>query len=257
MAESDLIPRVLIVEDDERLATLTQDYLRKNGLEVAIETDGNRAIRRIITEQPDMVVLDVMLPSSDGLTVCREVRQQYHNPILMLTARTDDMDQVLGLEMGADDYVAKPCTPRELTARIRAILRRTGSGTAAAGDGAGMAGAAGAAGAMSGGRLTPEVLTAGALTLWPGSRRVQWHGEALALTSTQFNLLEALVRSPGTLVTKADLSERALGRKLGRFDRSIDVHISALRQKLAEQAPPQADSPITTVRGQGYQWTAE
>ena len=103
MSEEELIPRVLIVEDDERLATLTQDYLRKNGLDVAIETDGNRAIRRIVAEQPDMVVLDVMLPGSDGLTVCREVRPHFHNHILMLTARTEDMDQVLGLEMGADD----------------------------------------------------------------------------------------------------------------------------------------------------------
>ena len=104
--EEDNTPRILIVEDDERLAMLTQDYLVKNGLEVAIETDGNRAIRRIVNEQPDLVVLDVMLPGSDGLTVCREVRPHYQNPILMLTARTEDMDQVLGLEMGADDYVA-------------------------------------------------------------------------------------------------------------------------------------------------------
>ena len=125
MVEEESIPRVLIVEDDERLATLTQDYLRKNGLEVAIETDGNRAIRRIVSEQPDMVVLDVMLPGSDGLTVCREVRPHFHNPILMLTARTEDMDQVLGLEMGADDYVAKPVQPRVLLARIRALLRRS------------------------------------------------------------------------------------------------------------------------------------
>ena len=99
------IPRILIVEDDERLAMLTQDYLRRNGLDVAIETDGTRAIRRIISEQPDLVVLDVMLPGSDGLTVCREVRPHYSHPILMLTARTEDMDQVLGLEMGADDYL--------------------------------------------------------------------------------------------------------------------------------------------------------
>ena len=110
--EKEDMPRILIVEDDERLAMLTQDYLRKNGLDVAIETDGTRAIRRIIAEQPDLVVLDVMLPGSDGLTVCREVRAQYQQPILMLTARTDDMDQVLGLEMGADDYVAKPAQPR-------------------------------------------------------------------------------------------------------------------------------------------------
>ena len=108
MSQEEKLPKILIVEDDERLARLTQEYLIRNGLEVGVEPDGNRAIRRIIAEQPDMVVLDVMLPGADGLTICREVRPHYHAPILMLTARTEDMDQVLGLEMGADDYVAKP-----------------------------------------------------------------------------------------------------------------------------------------------------
>ena len=125
MSQEEKLPKILIVEDDERLARLTQEYLIRNGLEVGVETDGNRAIRRIISEQPDLVVLDVMLPGADGLTVCREVRPHYHQPILMLTARTEDMDQVLGLEMGADDYVAKPVQPRVLLARIRALLRRT------------------------------------------------------------------------------------------------------------------------------------
>src|SRR5690554_2667502 len=114
----------MIVEDDERLATLTSDYLKANGLNVTVVSNGNEAIRRIPAEQPDLVVLDLMLPGADGLTVCREVRRTYRNPILMLTARTDDMDQVLGLEMGADDYVAKPVKPRLLLARIRALLRR-------------------------------------------------------------------------------------------------------------------------------------
>jgi len=113
------LPRVLIVEDDDRLASLTQEYLIRNGLEVGVEADGNRAIRRIMEDQPDMVVLDLMLPGADGLSVCREVRAQgFQQPILMLTARTEDMDQVLGLEMGADDYVAKPVQPRVLLARI-------------------------------------------------------------------------------------------------------------------------------------------
>src|SRR5574344_1799303 len=125
MSQEEKLPKILIVEDDERLARLTQEYLIRNGLEVGVEPDGNRAIRRIIAEQPDLVVLDVMLPGADGLTICREVRPHYHQPILMLTARTEDMDQVLGLEMGADDYVAKPVQPRVLLARIRALLRRT------------------------------------------------------------------------------------------------------------------------------------
>ncbi|MDX1408357.1 MAG: response regulator, partial [Saprospiraceae bacterium] len=116
-------PAIMIVEDDERLADLTCEYLQANGLEVTVVSDGEEAIRRIRAEQPDLVVLDLMLPGADGLTVCREVRSAYKNPILMLTARTDDMDQVLGLEMGADDYVAKPVKPRVLLARIRALLR--------------------------------------------------------------------------------------------------------------------------------------
>lgn len=116
--------RILIVEDDERLATLTKDYLESNGLQVSVEGDGSRAIERIKSEQPDLVVLDLMLPGEDGLAVCRIVRPHYSGPILMLTARTEDLDQVLGLEMGADDYVAKPVRPRVLLARIRALLRR-------------------------------------------------------------------------------------------------------------------------------------
>ena len=120
--------RILIVEDDERLAALTKDYLESNGLIVTVEGDGSRAIDRIKSEQPDLVVLDLMLPGEDGLAVCRIVRPHYKGPILMLTARTEDLDQVLGLEMGADDYVAKPVRPRVLLARIRALLRRVGDG---------------------------------------------------------------------------------------------------------------------------------
>ena len=117
-------PRILIVEDDERLATVTREYLESNGMDVTVVNDGEEAVRRISADQPDLVVHDLMLPGADGLTVCREVRPAFRNPILMLTARTDDMDQVLGLEMGADDYVAKPVKPRVLLARIRALLRR-------------------------------------------------------------------------------------------------------------------------------------
>ena len=171
MSEEELIPRVLIVEDDERLATLTQDYLRKNGLDVAIETDGNRAIRRIVSEQPDMVVLDVMLPGSDGLTVCREVRPHFHNPILMLTARTEDMDQVLGLEMGADDYVAKPVQPRVLLARIRALLRR--SDTAPTDE-------------------VPQRLEFGDLVIDNGGRSVTLNDELVDFTSAEYDLLWVL-----------------------------------------------------------------
>ena len=189
MVEEESIPRVLIVEDDERLATLTQDYLRKNGLDVAIETDGNRAIRRIVSEQPDMVVLDVMLPGSDGLTVCREVRSQFHNPILMLTARTDDMDQVLGLEMGADDYVAKPVQPRVLLARIRALLRR--SETTPSDE-------------------VPQRLEFGDLIIDNGGRSVTLNDELVDFTSAEYDLLWLLASNAGRILSREDIFELSL-----------------------------------------------
>jgi DNA-binding response OmpR family regulator len=143
----------------------------------------------------------------------------------MLTARGDDIDRIIGLELGADDYVPKPCTPRELAARLRAILRRVQP------------------------RAEPgEALAAGALTLWPARRRVEWHGQPVELTSTQFNVLEVLLRNAGRVVSKKELCEQALGRPLARFDRSVDVHVSSIRQKLGEGA-----RLIHTVRGAGYQ----
>jgi DNA-binding response OmpR family regulator len=159
-----------------------------------------------------IVVLDVMMPRLNGLDVLRAIRRESTLPVLMLTARGDDADRVTGLELGADDYVTKPCTPRELAARIRAILRRTTPGSAP-------------------GRAAGS-LTCGALTLWPEQRRAEWVGEPLVLTSTEFSVLELLLRHAGRPVSKADLSEHALGRPLTRHDRSIDVHVSSVRRKL-------------------------
>ena len=234
MSQEEKLPKILIVEDDERLATLTQDYLRKNGLDVAIETDGNRAIRRIVSEQPDMVVLDVMLPGSDGLTVCREVRSQFHNPILMLTARTDDMDQVLGLEMGADDYVAKPVQPRVLLARIRALLRR--SETTPSDE-------------------VPQRLEFGDLIIDNGGRSVTLNDELVDFTSAEYDLLWLLASNAGRILSREDIFERLRGIEYDGQDRSIDVRISRIRPKIGDD--PENPKRIKTVRSKGYLFVKE
>ena len=208
MSQEEKLPKILIVEDDERLARLTQEYLIRNGLEVGVEPDGNRAIRRIIAEQPDLVVLDVMLPGADGLTICREVRPHYHQPILMLTARTEDMDQVLGLEMGADDYVAKPVQPRVLLARIRALLRRTDK--------------------------VPEDEVAQRiefddLVIDNGGRSVTLNGELVDFTSAEYDLLWLLASNAGRILSREDIFERLRGIEYDGQDRSIDVRISRIR----------------------------
>src|SRR5690606_18144653 len=170
-------PRILIVEDDERLATLTREYLESNGMDVTVVNDGEEAVRRIRADQPDLVVLDLMLPGADGLTVCREVRPAFRNPILMLTARTDDMDQVLGLEMGADDYVAKPVKPRVLVARIRALLRRVETEHE---------------------RDQPQMrLEFGNLVIDNSAREVVLEGKSVDLTSAEYDLLWLLASNAG------------------------------------------------------------
>lgn len=232
--EKDDVPRILIVEDNERLATLTQDYLRKNGLEVAIETDGSVAIERIVNEQPDLVVLDVMLPGADGLTVCREVRPQYHQPILMLTARTDDMDQVLGLEMGADDYVAKPVQPRVLLARIRALLRR--SDVVPSDD-------------------VPNRLEFGNLVIDNGGRSVTLDDELVDFTSAEYDLLWLLASNAGKILSREDIFERLRGIEYDGQDRSIDVRISRIRPKIGDD--PENPKRIKTVRSKGYLFVKE
>lgn len=232
--EKENMPRILIVEDDERLAMLTQDYLRKNGLDVAIETDGTRAIRRIIAEQPDLVVLDVMLPGSDGLTVCREVRAQYQQPILMLTARTDDMDQVLGLEMGADDYVAKPVQPRVLLARIRALLRRSDTAPV---------------------ESSPQRLEFGDLVIDNGGRSVTLNDELVDFTSAEYDLLWLLASNAGRILSREDIFERLRGIEYDGQDRSIDVRISRIRPKIGDD--PENPKRIKTVRSKGYLFVKE
>ncbi len=231
--------RILIVEDDERLAALTRDYLESNGLRVSVENDGARAIERIKQEQPDLVVLDLMLPGEDGLAVCRIVRPHYHGPILMLTARTEDLDQVLGLEMGADDYVAKPVRPRVLLARIRALLRRV--------------------------KDKPEIpvthvgtenrLTFGNLVVDNAMREAWLEGKSIDLTSAEFDLLWLLSASAGRVLTREEIFHQLRGIEYDGQDRSIDVRVSRIRPKVGDD--PDSPRRIKTVRSKGYLFVKE
>jgi len=226
---------ILIVEDDQRLAELTRDYLQSNGLTVSIEADGAQAAARILKEQPDLVILDLMLPGEDGLSICRKVRGGYDGPILMLTARTDDMDQVLGLEMGADDYVCKPVRPRLLLARIRALLRRREGGEAG-GEG-------------------PRRLEFGRLVI-DSAMREAWLGEqSIELTSAEFDLLWLLTVNAGRILSREEIFNALRGIEYDGQDRSIDVRISRIRPKIGDD--PMHPRLIKTVRSKGYLFVAE
>lgn len=227
--------KVLLVDDDVELSSMLREYIEQEGFEADVAHDGEAGVAGALTGDYAIVVLDVMMPRLGGIEALRRIRAHSQVPVIMLTAKGDDVDRIVGLELGADDYVPKPCTPRELVARLRAILRRTQD--ASSPDTAG------------------GPLVAGALQMWPQMRRAQWRGAPLELTSTEFNLLELLARSAGRVVTKAELSEQGLGRPLARFDRSIDVHLSSIRHKLGPR--PDGRSWIETVRGLGYQLIRE
>lgn len=231
--------RILIVEDDERLATLTKDYLESNGLKVSVEGDGSRAIERIKTEQPDLVVLDLMLPGEDGLAVCRIVRPYYKGPILMLTARTEDLDQVLGLEMGADDYVAKPVRPRVLLARIRALLRRVKDEPEDQEVESG----------------SENRLTFGHLVVDNAMREAWLDGQSIDLTSAEFDLLWLLSSSAGRVLTREEIFHQLRGIEYDGQDRSIDVRVSRIRPKVGDD--PMNPKRIKTVRSKGYLFVKE
>ena len=218
--------RILLVDDDNLLTELLTEYLPAAGLDVHRVPDGEAGVQEILSAQYDVVVLDSMMPKMNGLDVLKTVRAQSKIPIIMLTAKGDDIDRIIGLEMGADDYVPKPCQPRELLARINAILRRTQS--------------------QAEGNNSPNVIAVSGVTLYPTKRQASIGEAPLELTSTEFNLLEVLMRHAGQVVSKETLSLEALDRKLAKFDRSIDVHISSIRHKLGDA------SLIQTVRGLGY-----
>ena len=225
---------VLLIDDDVELVGMFSEYLEQEGFRTTCVHNGRDGTREALRGEYAIAILDVMMPGTNGIEVLRQIRAASRIPILMLTARGDDADRILGLELGADDYVPKPCTPRELTARVRAILRRT---QAAADSGPG------------------AVLAVGKLGMYPEQRRATWDGAPLELTSTEFNLLEVLARHAGRPVSKNELSELGLGRPLARFDRNIDVHLSSLRQKLGLLADGR--SPLQTIYRQGYQLIRE
>jgi two-component system OmpR family response regulator len=225
---------VLLVDDDTELVGMFQEYLAQEGFEVACAHDGAAGAQLALSGRYAIVVLDVMMPRTNGIEALRRIRAASNVPVLMLTGRGDDTDRILGLELGAEDYVTKPCTPRELTARVRAILRRTSLSPQAG---------------------APQSLAVGRLTMWPEQRRCAWDGAPVELTSTEFNLLEVLARNAGRPVSKNDLSLQGLGRPMARFDRNIDVHMSSLRHKLGTLADGR--SPLQTVYRLGYQLIRE
>jgi len=221
--------KILLADDDEELCQLLSDFLEREGFSVEVAHDGENTLRLAAEGGYDALILDVMLPHRSGLDVLRDLRRGSHVPVLMLTALGEDIDRILGLELGADDYVPKPCNPREIAARLRAILRRT-------------------RGDVEGVRL--DDLSIGPVSLRAASRSVTLRGEPVTLTATEFNILAALMRDAGRVVSKDTLSQAVLGRPLGPFDRSIDVHISKLRRKLGPAAD--GESLINTIHRGGY-----
>ncbi len=218
----------LLVEDDVRLAALTKEYLEGHGVAVVHVTDGRKGQDEALTARYDVVLLDLMLPGKGGLEVCREIRARSDVPVIVLTARGEEADRVMGLELGADDYLAKPFSPRELLARIRAVVRR----------------AKGRAGPSK------EVVRVGQLVVDPAARRVTLRGNEVALTAYEFALLEALARRAGRVLSREQLMELARGTAEDAFDRAVDVHVSRIRQKLGDD--PKRPRLIKTVRGAGY-----
>jgi DNA-binding response OmpR family regulator len=224
--------RILLVEDDARLARLVKEYLEaSDALSVSIEGRGDRAVERIVAEQPDLVILDVMLPGLDGLSVCKQVRGRFTGPILMLTALGDEVDEVVGLEIGADDYVAKPASPRKVLARVRSLLRRVPAATEVA--------------------VGPDpVVTVGELVVDPGRRTASVAGRELDLTTAEFDLLWLLARHAGETLEREAIYRELRGIEWDGQDRSIDLRVLRLRKKLGDDAAHPRF--IKSVRGVGY-----
>ncbi len=220
--------RILMIDDDNRLAGMVQDYLGGAGFRVTVAGTGRDGEALLKRETFDAVILDLMLPDADGLDLCRRLRATSDVPILMLTARGEPMDKVVGLEIGADDYLAKPFEPRELQARLRAVLRRKGSG----------------------GTAPSDILRFGRLEIDKGARVVRVDGEERTITSYQFAILLALAERAGRVLSRDALMDVLKGEKLEAFDRSVDVHISRIRAAIEDD--PKKPRRILTLRGTGY-----
>jgi two-component system, OmpR family, response regulator CpxR len=220
---------ILVVDDDAELCTLLGEFLRREGYTVDCDHEGNAGLARVLAGGFDLVVLDVMLPGLDGFEILRRLRQQSKVPVIMLTARGEDVDRIVGLELGADDYLPKPFNPRELAARIRAILRRYEQSQE--------------------NRVPSGRLEINGIALDPGTRQVYSGGKPVEVTTFEFDILEMLMRSAGRVLSRDALMENFYNRKATPFDRSIDMHISHLRKKLEH-----GTTLIKTIRGVGYQF---
>ncbi len=223
---------ILVVDDEPKIVKQARDYLENGGFRVIAAGDGKTALAMARSDQPDLVVLDLNLPKMDGLDVCRALRRESDVPIIMLTARVEETDRLIGLELGADDYITKPFSPRELVARVRAVLRR-----------------------VRGGLLQPGLVRAGDLEIELQGHRVARGGQSIHLTRTEFNLLAILAQHPGQTFTRAQLLDRLYGVAYDGFDRSIDAHIKNLRRKLEDD--PSEPRYVQTVYGVGYKFTDE
>jgi len=224
------VDQILLIDDDVELCSLVTEYLEAEGFKVEAVFDGKRGLERALNGPQLLVVLDVMLPGLNGLDVLRRIRITSKIPVLLLTARGEDVDRIVGLEIGADDYLPKPFNPRELMARIRAILRRTRNAPQI--------------------DPIPDVIRVGDIELDPATRTVRQKGTRIEFTSVEFNLLEVLLREAGRVVAREELVDTVLSRKFSPFDRSIDMHISKVRKKLGDSDA--GTELIKTVRGVGY-----
>jgi two-component system alkaline phosphatase synthesis response regulator PhoP len=223
---------ILVVDDEAKIVKQARDYLEQGGYRVAVAGDGTTALAQARHERPDLIVLDLNLPGLDGLDVCRALRRESDVPIIMLTARIDETDRLIGLELGADDYITKPFSPRELVARVRAVLRR-----------------------VRGGVRQPGLIHAGDLEIDLHGYRVSRGGETIHLTRSEFNLLAVLAQHPGQTFSRAQLLDRLHGVAYEGFDRSIDAHIKNLRRKL--EPDPAEPRYVLTVYGIGYKFADE
>ncbi len=223
-------PNILLIDDDAELSQLVTDYLTLDGFSLDHAADGIKGLQKAQTGNYQLILLDIMLPGLDGLSLLRQLRQTSYCPVLMLTARGDDIDRILGLELGADDYLAKPFNPRELSARVRAILRRVEL-------------------AQQPSHQQVPLLELNGVALNRQNRQVHCEGQGIVLTATEFQLLEYLMNHAGRVVSKEELSKEVMGRVLQQYDRSLDMHVSNIRKKLAQGA---SNEKIQTLRGSGY-----
>jgi two-component system response regulator BaeR len=222
---------ILVVEDEEKISSLLKDYLEKSGYRASMLDRGDTVISFVKNKAPDLILLDIMLPGLDGMEVCREIRKFSSVPIIMITARVEEIDRLLGLELGADDYICKPFSPREVVARVKAVLRRVS--------------------------FSPDekVISRGEITLNEETRQVTAKGQELKLTPSEFKLLKVMMSHPNRVFSRNDLVNLVQGYEFEGYDRTIDTHIKNLRKKIAELLPDR--EIISSVYGEGYKFTAE